>query len=25
VLARAAGCPAPYPLDVPALLARIAR
>lgn len=24
-LARAAGCPAPYPLDVPALLARIAR
>jgi len=23
VLARAAGCPAPYPLDVPALLARI--
>lgn len=25
VLARGAGCPAPYPLDVPALLARIAR
>jgi energy-coupling factor transporter ATP-binding protein EcfA2 len=25
VLARAAGCPAPYPLDVAALLARIAR
>ena len=24
-LARAAGCPAPYPLDVPALLARMAR
>ena len=24
LLARAAGCPAPYPLDVPALLARIA-